>query len=106
MSLFHKKPDPFSDELKKLEQESRLVEEKLRRLQHELGQPAKDPIPVTTSIKQFQGAMFKDNDLSPEVAPQKSATLKVQRRKLRNRAIILGVVLMILILLVLKTLNY
>jgi hypothetical protein len=105
MSLFQKKTDPFSDELKKLEVESRRVEEKMRRLEAKLTAPLPEPIRKTLHPEHFKGAMFKDGDSShPQPAPTRQA-LKIQKRKIRNRVILLGVVLLFLLLLVFKTLG-
>lgn len=106
MSLFRQKPDPFSSELKKLEQEARLVEEKLKKLQHQLGQPQLPIVaPAPPALDSFKGATFRDSDTSTPKVYKQSSSLKIQRRKIRNRVIVLGVVLLVLILMILKTLN-
>jgi predicted nuclease with TOPRIM domain len=106
MSLFSKKTDPFSEELKRLETESRQLEEKMRRLEASLDTPISS-IPLNTQGKDhFKGATFRDDeDIAPPPRFTTKRALKIQKRKLRNRVIVLGAILFLLLLVLLRVLN-
>lgn len=108
MSLFQKKTDPFSDELQKLERESRRVEEESQRIEEKmrlLGEPVPKPSPKDGAIEHFKGAMFKDGEHPGRQAPPRRHALKIQKRKIRNRVILLSGVLLLLILMLYRILG-
>ncbi|NJK93031.1 MAG: hypothetical protein HC904_15150 [Blastochloris sp.] len=89
-----------------MEAESRRVEAQMRQLENKLGQaPDENSDPEPAEDDQFKGALFKQAEISPGTPMPRRTTLKIQRRRIRNRVIILGVVVLILAWLVWKTVS-
>jgi seryl-tRNA synthetase len=103
MGLFKKTSDPLGEELRRLEEKQRKLEQQVSEIEYALQNPPEPELPrkSTESKVGNKGAKFLHDPLLEKNTVAKGCTrLKVQRTKARNQVILICVVLAILSLIV------
>ena len=105
MSFFQRKPeDPIQAELRRLEREHQFLERQARDLQGPPEEPEEDPAPAASSKPPVR-LVFKETVEADSSAEPEGRRLGVERKMARNRVILLGAFLFLLLVVALRMLS-
>jgi hypothetical protein len=105
MSLFQRKPeDPIAAELQRLKREQQFLEKQAREI-GEFEPPQEEPPPPAAPAKPPVRLVFNEAPDTDLARTQERRLLGVERKMARNRVILLGMVLAILLIAALRMLS-